>query len=86
MPPILWDPRTRWATATDEALVLAVGSVSNDFGTRGVAQHCIFLDSRLQADRFRSKLLNHCLRVSRTLQNDPGADATVLSEIGRAHV
>ena len=31
-------------------LVLAVGSVSNDFGTKGVAQHCIFLDSRLQAD------------------------------------
>ncbi len=62
-------------------LVLAVGSVSNDFGTRGVAQHCIFLDSRLQADRFRSKLLNHCLRVSRTLQNDPGADATVKVDI-----
>ena len=53
-------------------LVLAVGSVSNDFGTKGVAQHCIFLDSRLQADRFRSKLLDHCLRVSRTLQADPG--------------
>ena len=52
-------------------LVLAVGSVSNDFGTKGVAQHCIFLDSRLQADRFRTKLLNHCLRVSRTLQ--PGS-------------
>src|SRR3954462_10765041 len=62
-------------------LVLAVGSVSNDFGTKGVAQHCIFLDSRLQADRFRSKLLNHCLRVSRTLQNDPTADASVKVDI-----
>ena len=62
-------------------LVLAVGSVSNDFGTKGVAQHCIFLDSRLQADRFRSKLLDHCLRVSRTLQNDPGADAVVRVDI-----
>ena len=58
-------------------LVLAVGSVSNDFGTKGVAQHCIFLDSRLQADRFRSKLLDHCLRVSRTLQADPTADVHV---------
>src|SRR5947207_1003019 len=47
-------------------LVLAVGSVSNDFGTKGVAQNCIFLASRLQADRFRSKLLDPCLRVSRT--------------------
>ncbi|HMH65686.1 MAG TPA: FAD-dependent oxidoreductase, partial [Rhizomicrobium sp.] len=58
-------------------LVLAVGSVSNDFGTKGVAQHCIFLDSRLQADRFRSKLLDHCLRVSRTLSQNPNADAVV---------
>ncbi|HSS12281.1 MAG TPA: FAD-dependent oxidoreductase, partial [Rhizomicrobium sp.] len=62
-------------------LVLAVGSVSNDFGTKGVAQHCIFLDSRLEADRFRSKQLNHCLRVSRTLQNDPTADADVKVDI-----
>jgi NADH dehydrogenase len=62
-------------------LVLAVGSVSNDFGTKGVAQHCIFLDSRVQADRFRAKLLNHCLRVSRTLVREPGADATVTVDI-----
>jgi NADH dehydrogenase len=62
-------------------LVLAVGSVSNDFGTEGVAQHCIFLDSRLQADRFRTKLLNHCLRVSRTLTQNPQADATVKVDI-----
>jgi NADH dehydrogenase len=62
-------------------LVLAVGSVSNDFGTRGVAQHCIFLDSRLQADRFRSRLLDHCLRVSRTLTVDPQADAMVRVDI-----
>jgi NADH dehydrogenase len=62
-------------------LVLAVGSVSNDFGTKGVAQHCIFLDSRAQADRFRTKLLNHCLRVSRTLVKNPDADATVKVDI-----
>jgi NADH:ubiquinone reductase (H+-translocating) len=62
-------------------LVLALGSVSNDFGTKGVAQNCIFLDSRLQADRFRSKLLNHCLRVSRTLQANPSADAMVKVDI-----
>ena len=62
-------------------LVMALGSVSNDFGTKGVAEHCIFLDSRLQADRFRTKLLNHCLRVSRTLQADPDADASVKIDI-----
>jgi NADH dehydrogenase len=62
-------------------LVLAPGSVSNDFGTKGVAQNCIFLDSRLQADRFRTSLLNHCLRVSRTLQDDPASDASVRVDI-----
>lgn len=58
-------------------LVLAMGSVTNDFGTPGAQQHCIFLDDRQQADRFRSKLLNHCLRVSRSLQIDPTQDARV---------
>jgi NADH dehydrogenase len=62
-------------------LVLAVGSVSNDFATLGVAQNCIFLDSRLQADRFRSKLLDHCLRVSRTLSQNPDSDAVVRVDI-----
>jgi NADH dehydrogenase len=58
-------------------LVLAVGSVSNDFGTPGVKQHCLFLDSRAQADRFRSKLLDHCLRVSRSMSETPALDAHV---------
>jgi NADH dehydrogenase len=58
-------------------LVLALGSVSNDFGTPGVKQHCLFLDSRLQADRFRSKLLDHCLRVSRSMSETPQLDAHV---------
>ncbi len=56
-------------------LVLAVGSVSNDFGTPGVAEHCVSLDSRADADRFRRRLLNQCLRVSRTMTADPHADA-----------
>lgn len=58
-------------------LVLALGSVSNDFGIPGVKAHCMFLDSRTQADRFRQKLLNQCLRVSRTMTADPAADAYV---------
>ena len=58
-------------------LVFAVGSVSNDFGTPGVREHCIFLDERSEADRFRRKLLNQCLRVSRAVAADPASDATV---------
>ncbi|MDQ2078151.1 NAD(P)/FAD-dependent oxidoreductase [Marinimicrobium sp. ABcell2] len=54
------------ATRIDyDYLVLAIGSVSNDFGTPGVAQHCIFLDSPAQAHRFRNKLLHRFLRIQR---------------------
>jgi NADH dehydrogenase len=58
-------------------LVLAVGSVTNDFDTPGVAKNCMFLDDRAGADRFRNRLLDHCLRVSRAMTDDPGADAHV---------
>ncbi|MGZ8337260.1 MAG: NAD(P)/FAD-dependent oxidoreductase [Allosphingosinicella sp.] len=58
-------------------LVLAIGSVTNAFGTPGVEENCFFLDDRAGADRFRSKLLNHCLRVSRAMSADPSCDAHV---------
>ncbi|MFN0024581.1 MAG: NAD(P)/FAD-dependent oxidoreductase [Parvularculaceae bacterium] len=58
-------------------LVIAVGSVANDFGVPGVKQHCMFLESRQEADRFRQKLLNQCLRVSRTMARYPHADEYV---------
>lgn len=58
-------------------LVMAVGSVTNDFGTEGVRDHCIFLDTHRQADRFRQKLLDYCLRVSRMMVVNPEADEYV---------
>lgn len=58
-------------------LVLSVGAVSNDFGTPGVRQHCLFLDGRADADRFRQKLLDQCLRVSRAMMEDKASDAKV---------
>lgn len=51
-------------------LVLALGSESNDFGTPGVADHCIYLDSPKQAHRFRHKLLTRFLRIQR-LPDEP---------------
>lgn len=47
-----------------DILVLAIGSVSNDFATPGVAQHSYFLDSLAQAERFHRALLNQMLRVN----------------------
>ncbi|HSC83771.1 MAG TPA: NAD(P)/FAD-dependent oxidoreductase [Pseudomonas sp.] len=46
-----------------DSLVLAIGSTTNDFGTTGAAEHCIFLDTREQAERFHRQLLNHYLRA-----------------------
>lgn len=54
-------------------LVLAIGSKSNDFNTKGVAEHCIFLDSGEQALRFQHKMLSLFLRFSENFN---------LSEIG----
>ncbi|MGQ7249772.1 NAD(P)/FAD-dependent oxidoreductase [Halomonas sp. V046] len=51
-------------------LVLSVGSVSNDFGTEGVSDHCHFLDSPAQAEGFRKALLNTFLRYSGEASHD----------------
>lgn len=58
-------------------LVLAVGGVSNDFGTPGVDRHCLYLESREQADRFRARLLNHCLRTTQRIETGEDAEARV---------
>ncbi|TNC91718.1 MAG: FAD-dependent oxidoreductase [Thalassolituus sp.] len=69
-------------TVSYDTLVLAIGSVTNDFGTKGAAEHCIFLDSRRQAERFHRVLLNEFLRCSNRENPEPlriaivGAGAT----------
>lgn len=44
-------------------LVLAIGSRSNDFGCKAVAEHCMFLDTPKQAKKMQAELLNLCLRL-----------------------
>lgn len=39
-----------------DTLVIAVGSEANDFGTRGVAEHCRRIDSRRQAIAFNDEV------------------------------
>ncbi|WP_027857728.1 NAD(P)/FAD-dependent oxidoreductase [Marinobacterium jannaschii] len=46
-----------------DMLVLGIGSVSNDFGTPGVQDHCYFLDSHAQAERFHQSLLSQFVRI-----------------------
>jgi NADH dehydrogenase len=50
------------ATFDDDTLVIAIGSVTNDFGTPGVADHAVPLETPAQAARFNRRLLDACLR------------------------
>ena len=47
-----------------DTLVIAVGSVSNAFGTPGVYEHAVMLDTPAQAERFNKRLLNACVRAN----------------------
>ncbi|MGI9334402.1 MAG: NAD(P)/FAD-dependent oxidoreductase, partial [Gammaproteobacteria bacterium] len=47
-----------------DSLVLAVGSVTNDFGLPGVAEHCFALDTREQADKFHKRVLRACFAAN----------------------
>ncbi|MEN5015927.1 NAD(P)/FAD-dependent oxidoreductase [Erwinia sp. Eh17-17] len=47
-----------------DTLVMALGSTSNDFGTPGVKENCIFLDNPHQARRFHNEMLNLFLKFS----------------------
>ena len=45
-----------------DTLVIAVGSVLNDFGVPGVREHCLFLDSPAGAERIHQQIFNRFLR------------------------
>lgn len=40
-----------------DTLVIAVGSQTNDFGIKGIKEHCMFIDTRHDADVFHQHLL-----------------------------
>lgn len=46
-----------------DVLVMAVGSISNDFGIPGVKEYCYFLDNRVQADHFHKILLDKLMQL-----------------------
>ncbi len=47
-----------------DTLVMAIGSVTNDFGTPGAAQFAVPLETPEQATRFNRRLVNACLRAN----------------------
>jgi NADH:ubiquinone reductase (H+-translocating) len=46
-----------------DTLVMAVGSLTNDFGTPGVKEHAIALETPAQATRFHRRLVNALIRA-----------------------
>jgi NADH dehydrogenase len=47
-----------------DTLVMAIGSVTNDFGTPGAAKFAIPLENPEQASRFNRRIINACLRAN----------------------
>jgi NADH dehydrogenase len=52
-----------------DTLIISIGSLTNDFGTQGVAQFAQRLESLADAKRFHLRLVNACLRAQ--AQVDP---------------
>ena len=52
-------------------LVIAVGSVTNDFGTKGAKDNCFFLDNSHQAQHFHRTLLNEFIRANMRPDDNP---------------
>ena len=61
-----------------DQLILAIGSVSNDFGTPGVAENCYFLDSLPQAERFHRALLNQLIRINQQEDKDAKINVAIV--------
>lgn len=46
-----------------DTLIISIGSLTNDFGTRGVKTHAISLETPQEAERFHKRLVNACMRA-----------------------
>ncbi|MCZ6895506.1 MAG: NAD(P)/FAD-dependent oxidoreductase [Gammaproteobacteria bacterium] len=52
-----------------DILVIAIGSVTNDFGVDGITRHCFFIDTRDEADVFHQHLVRTCYAAN--AQSEP---------------
>src|SRR5271157_1200172 len=51
-----------------DTVVIAVGSVTNDFGTPGAKEYSVPLETPEQASRFNRRLVNACLRAQNQIE------------------
>eukprot|EP00053_Salpingoeca_punica_P005644 m.55674 g.55674 ORF g.55674 m.55674 type:complete len:487 (+) comp13334_c0_seq1:137-1597(+) len=69
------------STLPYDTLVIAVGSQTNDFGTKGAAEHTIKLDTPQAARQFNDRLINACLRAQ-TVPRAPGSGHLTVTIVG----
>ncbi|RKS87577.1 NADH dehydrogenase FAD-containing subunit [Orbus hercynius] len=65
-----------------DALVIAVGSTSNDFGTPGVKEHAIFLDDQNSAIALRQTLLSTFIGFNANYDCQSAADKVKIAIVG----
>ncbi len=58
-------------------LVISVGSKTNDFNTKGVADHCITLDTREAAEKFHQEFLKTHLKATHNQCGDKGQSCSI---------
>lgn len=74
-----------------DILIMAVGSVANDFHTQGVREYCLFLDNNSQAEFFHKNLLNQMMKFAYEESNKDfniavvGGGATGIELIAELH-
>ena len=64
-----------------DTLVIAVGSMNNDFGTPGVREHTIRLETKDDAARFHQRLMDAYLRAN-TQPETPGRGGITIAVVG----
>jgi NADH dehydrogenase len=70
-----------------DTLVIAVGSLTHDFGVPGVGQYAIRLDTPVEAARFHRRLVNACIRAhAQTSPLRPGQLQVILIGAGATGV
>jgi len=58
-------------------LVLAIGSITNDFNIPGIAENCIFLDNPDQARRFQRAFMNCLMKADNQREHDQDARVNI---------
>ncbi|MFI3186824.1 MAG: NAD(P)/FAD-dependent oxidoreductase [Methylococcaceae bacterium] len=61
-----------------DTLVMSVGSISNTFNIKGVAEHCLFLDTTAQAFKFQKQLVESYIKSHASKAGDKSLSIVII--------